>query len=218
MAQNQSGLPFTPYEFSIPGEQQSLKVMAPADPDAVLGAITEDQFGKDKYSPYWAEHWPSAHVLLPFLSRQTFPQNTQICELGSGLGVISSLLAQKLLSTIATDISPAACVFARTNIIRNNGTARVVCCDWRSLPFKRTFNLIIASDILYEEGWVEPILTSIKALLKTGGKAWIADPCRTWWDLFKQRSAFYGFSSAVLSRGPGPRKSTIEILELKLMN
>ncbi|NLD99769.1 MAG: class I SAM-dependent methyltransferase [Fibrobacter sp.] len=209
-------LPFTPQQFSITIKNQKFNFLCPGDPDSVLDSITDDQYEKDQFLPYWVDHWPAAQILFPFILDASIAAHISACELGCGLGVISTALASKNIKTVSIDISPQACIFAFENIYRNSGIPRVLSTDWRYIGLLQTFDLIVASDVLYEERWIEPILTCIKQLLNPGGKAWIADPCRRHWEAFKAASRAFGFSAHVIHKGiANEGKTTVEILELK---
>lgn len=210
-------MPFPSQEFTIQGSSKSFNFLCPANPDDVLDSIREEQYEKDKFLPYWVENWPSAQVLFPFIENTAIEPNTRICELGCGLGVISAALSTKSPYIISLDISPDACIFCNRNMHRNGAIPRVIASDWRAIAFKTQFDLVVASDILYEQRWITPVLDCIKALLKPEGKAWIADPCRRFWEQFKQSAVQNGFSTNILHQEKTNNgKTQVEILELKI--
>ena len=182
----------------------------------VLEAINKTHSDNDRFLPYWAERWPSNGPLLTYLSKRSIPRHALILELGCGLGIISAALSlQTGASVVASDIAREGCRFAAYNIFANGGVPQVVCADWRHPPFKQRFDLIIASDVLYEERWIDPILDCIGELLTQNGSAWIADPCRRFWNRFKQRTAQRGFLQRLLYRSSDDEgTTTVEILEL----
>ena len=109
---------------------RSLRIAVPDDPEALLDTMTDEEYEKDQLLPYWAEQWPSGRALLTFLSGRAFPATWRLCELGCGLGITGAALAGRGGDTfsVATDIAPDGCRFARHNIMLNGGTPRVVCC------------------------------------------------------------------------------------------
>jgi SAM-dependent methyltransferase len=210
------GLPFTAQFFKHRPDLFPSPLLRPSDPDDVLDQIPEKAYDKDKFLPYWAELWPSSGIMLNYLKNceLTTPQST-IIELGCGLGIISTFLSLLGHTVVATDISYEALLFAKINSEQNKTRTHPCCVDWRVLPFKSRFDLIVASDILYESRWIDPVLTCCKHLLKPGGKAIIADPCRTFWQEFKRRSFEKGFHSTVAFTDiVKPQNITVEILEL----
>lgn len=187
----------------------------PSDPDEVLDTVTDDVYNKDRFLPYWAEHWPSSEPFSHFISSQSLSGIENVCELGSGLGVLSTVLSYRGKTVYSIDISYESCCYASCTMMVNKLTPKMVCADWRHLPFKGFFDLMVASDVLYEERWIAVILDCIKQHLAPGGKALIADPCRCHWETFKRKALLANFSvdilhSAFINNG----KSVVEILQL----
>lgn len=210
-------MPFPSQEFIISEADKTFHFLCPRNPDDVLNAISDEQYEKDKFLPYWTEHWPSAQVLFPFILKNIPPKTLKICEMGCGLGIISAALNSIKQSVVSIDISPYACIFSYKNICINGGSPKVVVSDWRAIAFKTQFDLIVASDILYEERWIEPVLSCIKVLLKKDGKAWIADPCRRFWNTFKKIAVQNGFSVNTIHEGSANEgKVCVEIVELQI--
>lgn len=89
----------------------------------------------------------------------------------------------------------------------------MIVSDWRAMAFNKQFDFVVASDVLYKQRWIDPILSCIKSLLKPGGKAWIADPCRRFWELFKKTAAQSGFAVKIIHDGM-VNKTKVEIAEL----
>jgi ETFB lysine methyltransferase len=195
-------------------------VARPASPDDVLDSISEEQYEKDKFLPYWAEQWPACLPLFNYLSlhgSQVIPLSGITCEMGSGLGIISMLLSCRKNRIVATDISADACKYSAYNMGQHAPHPMVICSDWRASPFKTKFDLVVASDILYEQRWISPVLYFLETSLKTGGAAFIADPCRQWWREFQEAAEDRGFTLSktwqeIVNQG----KTTVEILRLAL--
>jgi 2-polyprenyl-3-methyl-5-hydroxy-6-metoxy-1,4-benzoquinol methylase len=188
----------------------------PRDTEALLNEICDEKFKRDEFLPYWAEFWPSAAVFLKFLPSLPLAPHSRVCELGCGLGVISALLSHRGINCIATDYSQQACHYALTNIAQYSQTPQAVCFDWRAPAFKRGFETLIGSDILYEARWIEPVLSLIKTLLAPQGVAYIADPQRSHWQLFNQTAQAYGLKSHVaFSDTTNGGKTEVQILALQ---
>lgn len=208
-------LPFQSKSILYNDGHQHLRITLPVNPDVVFDTITEEQYAKDKFLPYWAELWPSTSLLLTYLNRHPIPDNFRVCELGCGLGIISTSLALHHEFIVATDIAFHGCEFTSYNIMTNGGIARTVCTDWRHLPFRSgTFDLIIASDVLYEERWISPLLQSTSQLSEKG-RLLVADPCRRFWQPFKDQVNGYGLNQRLLEHETtADGKTTVEILEV----
>lgn len=209
-------LPFPSVPFSISHKETSFNFHRPAEPDAVLDAVPEKSYEIDRFLPYWAENWPSATPFFHYILDMPFPGESTALELGCGLGVLSTALSLKNLFTVSVDISPESCLFAQHNIHLNNTHSNLIVSDWRSLSFKNVlFDLIVASDVLYEERWISVILTCIETFLNKEGKALIADPCRRYWHQFKETAKKHDFDVVLLHKEKvGLSETTVEIIEL----
>jgi predicted nicotinamide N-methyase len=212
-------LPVPHIAFSMSTNAGEMQFVRPANPESVLDSMTDEEYEKDKMLPYWAEQWPASFGLFNFLAarwHKTLPEGGLVCELGSGIGTVSALLAGNNIRCVATDISFDACRFSRHNILLHAARAGVVCTDWRHPCFERVFDCIIASDIIYEARWVDPVLRFLCDALAPGGFALIADPCRQWWNLFKKSAGTAGFAGAPAGEEfVNEGKTRVEILTLR---
>jgi len=181
--------------------------------------MSNEEYEKDKFLPYWAQRWPACLPLLEFLNanfKEIFAKYAMVCELGCGLGIMSAFLSSKNITTIATDISLDSCKYAFANIRNHSTKDRVVCADWRTSPFTARFDAIVASDVLYEQRWVDPIIHFIYSGLNPGGFALIADPCRNWWNGFKKAAIAAGFIVLVVNTSHiNNNKTCVEIIRLQ---
>jgi len=212
-------LPFSHIHDVISSAVFTCEYVRPVNPDEVLDRMTEEEYEKDKFLPYWAEIWPSCQAMFAFLSSDKLPafsDSATACEIGCGLGVVSALLHDRRLHVVACDIAFDGCRYAARNLrVSRRAPPPVVCCDWRDSPLKTRFDMIVASDVLYEQRWVLPVLNFLKATLSPGGIAYIADPCRHWWREFRETAARQGFAVATVWRqAPAEGKTIVEIARL----
>ncbi len=151
-------------------------VMHPANSDEL---INEEDFVRDERMPYWADIWPSSRVLGRYLLERASPPG-RLLELGCGAGLVAACAAASGHVVTATDYDENALTFARLNVVRNSGVEPLVrMVDWRSFPTDLgTFDLVVASDVLYERSYVEPLAHAMDMTLGVGGRAIIADPGR----------------------------------------
>ncbi len=206
-------------EFILHSNAKKWIFIRPENQDAILEQLSDEECMKDSYFPYWAEHWPSAGIFSTFCADQFPNQYDNICELGSGLGVLSTILKEKGLNIIATDISFQSCQYSSINISKYKLNPKVICCDWRNSPFKQQFDCIVASDILYEKRFIDPVLKFIKSNLTQNGHVYMADPCRSYWQFFKSEAVYRGFSiEEILKEKTNNNKTTIEIIKLSIRN
>ncbi len=208
--------PFSPASFSLNLGGSVFHFIRPSSMEAVLGAIPEESEIHDRHHPFWAECWPSSEILVSFLLSRPLPNDWKVCDLGCGLGIAAGALAARRHTVIATDISWCGCRFTAHNMDLNGGVPRVCCADWRSLPFRRCFDLLIASDILYEERFIGPVIEAVERLLGENGKAWIADPCRRFWAPFRAALDLHsGLVHRIIERAMTcGGKTAVEIVEV----
>lgn len=135
--------------------------------------------------------WKAAHFLCEYMVEHSDEiRNKSVLELGAGLG-LCGILAHQLEAEMVylTDGDTAALHQLRANIASNcphasQGDGAVVICHqllWgheRAIQFrtlqKRSFAVIVASDILYSPVIIEPLWETIAALLQPGGAFWLA--------------------------------------------
>jgi predicted nicotinamide N-methyase len=95
---------------------------------------------------------------------------------GSGLAGLAALVAGWQVTF--SDYVPQAVELALENAARNGlAGARGLVFDWRSPPGER-FPFIIGADVTYDRVNIDPLLTTLAAMLAPGGEAWLGDAGR----------------------------------------
>lgn len=129
--------------------------------------------------PIFGVVWPSSIALADFID--SFDTGSKrILEVGCGMALPSLLLNSKQADITATDCHPDAERFLLRNAILNNNTA---------IAFERTgwadhndqlglFDLIIGSDLLYEDEHVSLLANFINAHAKPACEVILVDPGR----------------------------------------
>jgi predicted nicotinamide N-methyase len=99
---------------------------------------------------------------------------------------------------IAIDIHPDVSAFIEENLARNGLADRVQFrrADWESFRSPRPFDLILGSDILYENQHPQAIAKFLDRNLMASGTAVIVDPCRWHHQEFDQTLRSAGFDVA----------------------
>jgi len=209
-------LRFEKMDFSLSVSGKALTFVRPKNPDEVLDDCTEEEFRRDSQLPYWADFWPSSEITAPFAASLAVPSAARVLEIGAGLGVVSAAFAHAHphACTIVSDLNFDAALYISENCTLNRLNASVLCFDWRHSPFKEQFDIIIGCDILYEERWIDTVLAYIKENLRTQGRAYVSDPGRKHWPLFKQKSINAGFLYRTAAQGVPQNNGLIEIIEL----
>ena len=157
-------------------DEHTFSILKPANPDDL---IREEDFVKDERLPYWADVWPSSLILAGKLLELDGRGKTAL-ELGCGVG-LSTLAATKAgFDVLSTDYYEDALDVTRANVFRNLGKlARTRLVDWRHLPVDLgAFDLVFASDVLYEKEYALLLPVILSRVLSPGGLALIADPGR----------------------------------------
>ncbi len=161
----------------------------------------------DQRIPYWAELWASAVAMSAYLveNQQLIPPSVKTTEIGCGLG-LPSIVAGKLGAEVClTDYDTDALNFAKMNWEQNlpNKMARFQQLDWRNFdpsPMNRdastvSADLLLASDVAYEERAFEPLLAAFKQLLKPNGTLLITEPNRAMFQPFLTRLNTEGYAA-----------------------
>lgn len=167
-----------------------VKLVRPSAPERLLDLETvADAYAEDQYMPYWAAFWPVSRYLSKVILESRWPDGAKAIELGCGLGLpgVAALLAG--MDVLFTDYDASALRFAEANA-RLNGFVepRSQLLDWRQ-PLEERFDLIIASDLIYEERNIDPMVHLLEVMLKPTGVALVADQNRPHAELFQKVAA-----------------------------
>ncbi len=165
--------------------------------DDLVDEISDALFNEDERLPYWAELWPSAHALTEFIVESpALFKDKDILELGCGMGLTTLALArgnpQKLL---ATDYEQPALDATRRNF-NLNGSAQNISLqllDWRSPNLNQKYEMIVASDVVYEERFFQPLIDLFQNFLAEKGTIILAEPNRSTARTFFGKLALAGF-------------------------
>jgi len=190
-------------------------ILKPANADDL---IREEDFVKDERLPYWADVWPSSIILAEKLLELSGSGRTAL-ELGCGVGLSTLAATSAGFDVLSTDYYEDALDVTRANVFRNLGTvARTRLVDWRHFPEDRgTFDLVFASDVLYEKEYAELLPILLRRLLVPGGIALIADPGRVAAPIFVEACASGGLVIRKKQTRPfeaGEIKQKIDIYEI----
>lgn len=170
-----------------------MELLSPANADDL---ISEDDYVRDERLPYWADLWPSAQILANEVALMRL-QNQRVLELGCGLGIVAMGAALAGATVTATDYYDDALEFAALNVESNTGkkiSTRMV--DWSTLPPDLgKFDVVLASDVLYEHRYAALVATTIAKTLVKGGEAIVADPGRIALEEFREECKDRGLVS-----------------------
>jgi predicted nicotinamide N-methyase len=181
--------------------------------------ISEADFAKDERLPYWADVWPSSTALAASVVGLA-GNGRRALELGCGVGLVTIAAMWAGFDVVATDYYEDALLFTRRNsrrVVGREPVTRLV--DWRAFPTELgRFDLLLASDVLYERDYATLVADAIVASLAPGGVALVADPGRaallTFITACEQRGCRVGIRERVPWQEGGARQ-TITIHEIQ---
>ena len=149
--------------------------------DALIKKGLDHEDVLDERIPYWAELWASAIAMAHYLvEKKIVSDGMQVTEIGCGLG-LPSIVAGLLGGEVTlTDYLDEALDFAQLNWHQNlpNKMAQFKKLDWRNPDPSVAADVLLASDVAYEERAFEPLLNAFQTLLKPNGTIIITEPNR----------------------------------------
>lgn len=170
-------LQFTRQTLSIADHE--IVVDLPASHDQLIEeALKQERSGATDWDPYWGMLWTAAPLTATIILRHTWPSRLKVLELGCGLGVtgIAALIAGHEVTF--ADHASAAVNLAVSNAALNGFADTIgMVFEWQN-SLTEQFDLIIASDVLYDAGVYGPLLNTLQAMLSNRGVVWIGDPGR----------------------------------------
>jgi predicted nicotinamide N-methyase len=164
---------------------RTLLMTRPIDAESLL---EDEAFEREEFLPYWAELWPAGRALAEIVGERDVT-GLNVTEVGCGLGLPSLIAALGGARVLATDWSPDAIELLRSNAERNGITLEAEVVPWgapEALLTRAPFDLVLASDVLYERRNAEELL---ELLPKLGGEVLVADPSRPFIKSFLEQAA-----------------------------
>ena len=155
----------------------------------------------EELCPYFGVIWPAARGLTLHLN--SWDKNTlsqmRILELGCGLALPSLFAARLGAQVVATDFHPEVPRILELNMKENQiSSLHYIPLNWEKNNYSSLhgqFDLILGSDILYEQRFPQSLSHSLKHLLAPHGKILISDPGRPYLQSFVDQMKALGFSS-----------------------
>ncbi|HET6761126.1 MAG TPA: class I SAM-dependent methyltransferase [Gemmatimonadaceae bacterium] len=196
-------------------DEHTFSILKPANADDL---IREEDFVKDERLPYWADVWPSSIILAGKLLELN-GRGRKALELGCGVGLSTLAATSAGFDVLSTDYYEDALDVTRANVFRNLGKiAQTRLVDWRHLPQDLgSFDLVFASDVLYENEYAALLPVILKSVLAPGGMALIADPGRVAAPVFVEACDEHGLAIRQKETRPfeaGEIRQTIDIYEI----
>lgn len=209
--------PIVTTAIEVAGHRYELR--RPKSADALLELLSEEEFAADDRLPYWADVWPSSRVLAERVAGLP-GRGRRLLELGCGVGLVALAAAQAGFEVLATDYYAEAVEFAAGNA-RLNRLDEIVTrlVDWRAWPSDLgRFDLVVASDVLYERPNVELVASVLAASVAPDGWAIVTDPGRKPALQFPAACGERGLQATPIERVPlvdGDKRLSIAVYEVR---
>ena len=193
---------------------REVALLSPANADDL---ISEEDYVKDERLPYWADLWPSARILAEEVRTMRL-EGQRVLELGCGMGLVAIAASMAGAAVTASDYYDDALLFARLNVAEATGaTIATRMVDWSKMPADLgKFDVVLASDVLYEPRYAGLVARAIAATLARGGEAIVADPGRIALPSFRAEAEALGLTSVGGARSyvDGEIRQTITLWRL----
>ncbi|GJL69738.1 MAG: hypothetical protein NPIRA06_23730 [Nitrospirales bacterium] len=140
---------------------------------------------------YWDRIWPSEVALAEYLIHQFFPtklQGAKVLEIGCGTGLAGVVAAQLGAFTMFSDMVSITLEAVKESCHLNHVSNFDTCIlDWsEAIERKQLYDLILGSEIFYDEGILANISHVLEQVLAPGGKGLFCDPNRLGWDTIER--------------------------------
>lgn len=141
--------------------------------------------------------WPSSRVLAHYIADYDV-EGKRILEVGCGIGLSSLMLNKQDADISATDYHPEAEGFLNRNTLLNgDADINFERLDWANLDGKLgLFDLIIGSDILYEDQHIEQLAQFMVRHANKTCEVVLVDPGRGRKNKLFKRMADFGFEAS----------------------
>ena len=163
----------------------AVKITHITNGDELLDALIQKGEGDEDYQdqrlPYWADLWHSAIALGKYLVReQCIRPGLKVTEIGCGLGFSGIVAGMLGAEVVFTDYLEEPLEFLKTNWKQNTeGPLHTLKMDWRQPADQLQTDLLLASDVAYEERFFADLEHTFQAMVKPGGRIILTEPNRS---------------------------------------
>ncbi len=158
--------------LTIAGRQIELNL--PANEETSLNAAVEGRC----IDPYWGKLWSAAVDSAQCVLKTPWPTGARALELGCGAGLMGIAGRFAGLDVTFSDHEPLAVELATRNAQANGfDDAAGMVLEW-SRPSDQKFDVLLASDVLYDKPSHSLLLQLANAMLNPSGRLCVGDPGR----------------------------------------
>ena len=167
-------------DITISVENIEIQLTIIEDPDQFLDKLSREDSDSSLYLPYWVYLWGSAIGLAQHIARlDNSLSGKKVLDIGCGFGLTGIVASQLGANVVFTDFEHDALLFAKYNAQQNGvESATFIQMDWNATCFQSIFDVILASDVIYEEQNWKPIIELLQKLLTKNGVAIFSEPNR----------------------------------------
>lgn len=155
----------------------------------------KDPFAED-LCPYFGILWPAAEALSIYLNdHPKIVKDKTVLELGCGLGYPALVATHLEGKVLATDYHPDVEEYFKRNLRHSS-----LHCDYMRLNWREDkqdiglFDVVMGSDVLYENKHAREVAKGLIRFLKPGGKILLSDPGRNYLQPFLEAMKAEGFT------------------------
>jgi predicted nicotinamide N-methyase len=149
--------------------------------DDLIALGPEAEAVKDEQLPYWADIWPASIALSNYIFKESdLIKKKQILDLGCGAG-LSGILATFLGAEVTiNDYQQEALRLSEMNWLLNvKKPPKTLLMDWRNSEMDEKYDIILASDVVYEKRFFHALVKIFDRNLSDEGKIILSEPNRT---------------------------------------
>ncbi len=167
--------------------------------------------------PLWAKLWEASVVLTNYMAGIPVEAHRRILELGSGLGVAGIAAAVMGHTITLTEHNPDALNFLQANACLNRcNRITIRHLDWLHPELAGLFDLIIGSDIIYQESVIGPLEALFRKHLAPGGRVVLTGKVRRTGTLFFERlSSRFNIRASKHTLRSETKTATVVLFELR---
>lgn len=132
-----------------------------------------------KKFPFWVKIWEASIVLADHLIRIGLKKETEILEIGAGIGITGLFLGSFGHRVTITDYEEDALELLRMNVEHNRlNSVSVRKLDWTNPDLTERYDIICGSELVYNETSIEPIINLFRKYLQPEGTVFLAHDFR----------------------------------------
>lgn len=125
--------------------------------------------------PLWIKIWEASIVLSEYLSSADMVKGASILELGAGMGLTGMVLGAMGNSVTLTDYNDHSLALLKRNAVHNKlQNIMIKKLDWLNPGTNKTYDIILGTELIYKEEFIDPVLDLLKRFLKPDGTVFIA--------------------------------------------